>query len=183
VLSALSLTAAFGAMVFVFQAGHLHRLVGDFTATGFINVLNPPLVFCIAFGLAMDYEVFMLSRIKEAHDGGAGNREAVAIGLQRTGPIVTAAAAVMAIVFLAYATSAITSVKLIGVGLAIAVLVDVTIVRAMLVPAVMRLTGRVNWWQPEPLRRLRARVGLGETDPGAPGRATDVPALAAEPPR
>lgn len=176
-LSALSLTAIFGAIVFIFQEGHLRWLVGNFTVTGSINVLNPRLVFCIAFGLAMDYEVFMLSRVKEDHDRGSGNREAVALGLQRTGPIITAGTAVMAIVFVSYATSAITSVKLIGVALAIAVVADVTIVRRTLVAAVTRLIGRLNWWQPAPLRWLRGRVRPGDAvlgDPvAAPGFAAD----------
>jgi RND superfamily putative drug exporter len=161
-LNALSLTAVFGALVFVFQEGHLQWLVGDFTVTDTLNVLNPPLMFCIAFGLSMDYEVFMLSRIKEEYDRTGDNTAAVARGLQRTGPIITAAAAVMTIVFVAFSTSGVTNVKVIGVGLAIAVLVDATVVRAALVPAFMRLAGRFNWWAPAPLRRLHSRLGLAE---------------------
>ncbi len=171
VLNVLSLTAAFGALVYIFQDGHLQWLVGDFTVTGTINVLNPPLLFCVAFGLSMDYEVFMLSRIKEEHDLGKDNADAVATGLQRTGPVVTAAAAVMAIVFLAFSTSAVTGLKMIGVGVALAVVMDATLVRVALVPAFMRLAGRFNWWAPRPLRRLQWRMGWapGEALRGEPG--------------
>jgi putative drug exporter of the RND superfamily len=161
-VNTLSLTAVFGVMVYVFQDGHLQWLVGHTTATGTINVLNPPLVFCIAFGLSMDYEVFMLSRIKEERDRGATNTDAVARGLQRAAPVITAAAAVMAIVFLAFATSGVTNVKMIGVALAFAVILDATLVRAALVPAFMRLAGRLNWWLPPPLRRARATLGVAD---------------------
>ena len=164
VLNTLSLTAAFGALVFVFQDGHLRWLVGDFTITHTLNTLGPPLLFCVAFGLSMDYEIFMLSRIKEEYDrlgGGsaAHNTAAVARGLESTGPIVTAAAVVMAIVFVSLATSGLTTVKSLGVGLAIAVLIDATIVRALLVPAFMRLAGRINWWAPRwPQQREKVAV-------------------------
>ena len=164
VVNTLSLTAVFGVMVYIFQHGHLQWLVGHTTVTNTINVLNPPLVFCIAFGLSMDYEVFMLSRIKEEHDRGAANEEAVARGLQRAAPVITAAAAVMAIVFLGFATSGVTNVKLIGVALAFAVIVDATLVRAALVPAFMRLAGRANWWLPSPLRGLRRSLGVGDRE-------------------
>ena len=165
VLTTLSLTATFGALVFIFQDGHLRWLVGDFTVTHTLNTLGPPLLFCVAFGLSMDYEVFMLSRIKEEYDrlGGdsaADNTAAVARGLESTGPIVTAAAVVMAIVFVSLATSGLTTVKSLGVGLAIAVLMDATIVRALLVPAFMRLAGRLNWWAP---RRLQQREKVAVT--------------------
>jgi RND superfamily putative drug exporter len=158
VLGTLSLTATFGALVYIFQDGHLRWLVGDFTVTHSTAVLNPPLLFCVAFGLSMDYEVFLLSRIKEEHDRGRANADAVATGLQRTGPVITAAAAVMAIVFLGFATSGVTGVKSLGVGLAIAVLIDATLVRAALVPAIMQLAGRFNWWAPR-LRRRGAVIG------------------------
>jgi RND superfamily putative drug exporter len=158
VLNALSLTAVFGALVFVFQDGHMQWLVGSFTVTGSINMLNPPLMFCIAFGLSMDYEVFMLSRIREEHDCGRENRDAVSRGLQRVGPLITAAAALMAIVFTSFATSSVTNVKAIGVGMALAVVIDATVVRAALVPAIMRLAGRFNWWAPAPVRRARERL-------------------------
>jgi RND superfamily putative drug exporter len=147
-LSALSLTATFGALVFIFQDGNLQWLVGDFTVTHSIAVLTPPLLFCVAFGLSMDYEVFLLSRIKEEHDAGRGDADAIALGLRRTGPVITAAAAVMTIVFVSLATSGVTGVKSLGVGLAIAVVIDATLVRAVLVPTIMRLAGRLNWWAP-----------------------------------
>ncbi len=153
VLNTLSLTATFGALVFIFQDGHLRWLVGDFTVTGTLNLLTPPLLFCVAFGLSMDYEVFMLSRIKEERDNGADNVTAVARGLEATGPVITAAAAVMAIVFASLATSGVTGVKSLGIGLALAVLIDVTVVRALLVPAFMRLAGKLNWVGPGWLSR------------------------------
>src|SRR5438105_5086737 len=176
VLNLLSLTATFGAMVFVFQEGHGSGLLG-FTATGALLVTMPVLMFCIAFGLSMDYEVFLLSRIKEQHDAGAGTTESVATGLEQTGRIVTAAAALLAIVFIAFATSGISFMKLFGVGLTLAVLMDATLIRGVLVPAFMRLAGEANWWAPGPLRRLHGRFGLSEAA-GRPAPASPAPALA-----
>jgi putative drug exporter of the RND superfamily len=161
VLNLLSLTAVYGAMVFVFQEGHLADVLG-FTATGTIDTSMPVLMFCIAFGLSMDYEVFLLSRIKEEHDRTGDTVAAVAVGLERSGRIVTAAAALLAIVFAAFATSQVSFLQLFGVGTALAVVVDATLIRALLVPAFMRLAGRANWWAPAPLRRLHRRVGLRE---------------------
>ena len=161
VLNLLSLTATFGAMVVIFQNGWGADLLG-FTATGLLDTTTPILMFCVAFGLSMDYEVFLLSRIKEEHDRGAGTVESVARGLERTGRIVTAAAALLAIVFLAFATSGITFIKLFGLGLTLAVLMDATLIRAALVPAFMRLAGEANWWAPGPLRRLHDRFGFNE---------------------
>jgi putative drug exporter of the RND superfamily len=158
-LNLLSLTAAYGAMVFVFQDGHLADVLG-FTATGTIDTSMPVLMFCIAFGLSMDYEVFLLSRIKEEHDRTGDTVAAVAVGLERSGRIVTAAAALLAIVFAAFATSRVSFLQLFGVGTALAVVVDATLIRALLVPAFMRLAGQANWWAPAPLRRLHRRVGL-----------------------
>ncbi len=160
VTNLLSLSATFGALVYVFQEGHLRWLVGDFTPTGTLETTLPVLVFCIAFGLSMDYEVFLLSRITEAHRKGATTTEAVAQGLQRTGGLITAAAAILVTVFLALAASNLTALKVIGVGLTLAVVLDATIVRALLVPAIMRLAGEANWWAPAPLRRLHNRLGL-----------------------
>ncbi|GAA1512311.1 MMPL family transporter [Pimelobacter simplex] len=160
VTNLLSLSATFGALVYVFQEGHLRWLVGDFTPTGTLETTLPVLVFCIAFGLSMDYEVFLLSRITEAHRNGATTSEAVAQGLQRTGGLITAAAAILITVFLALAASNLTALKVIGVGLTLAVVLDATIVRALLVPAIMRLAGEANWWAPSPLRRLHDRLGL-----------------------
>ncbi len=164
VLNLLSLTATFGAMVWIFQDGHLSGVL-DFTATGQLDVAMPILMFCIAFGLSMDYEVFLLSRIKEEHDRTGDNTHAVAAGLASTGRLITAAALVLAITFAAFATSGMSFMKLMGIGLALAILIDATIVRALLVPAVMRLAGEANWWAPGPLRRLQRRWGIREAAP------------------
>ena len=164
VLNLLSLTATFGAMVWIFQEGHLSGVL-DFTATGQLDVAMPILMFCIAFGLSMDYEVFLLSRIKEEHDRTGDNTEAVAAGLASTGRLITAAALVLAITFAAFVTSGMSFMKLMGLGLALAIVMDATIVRALLVPAVMRLAGEANWWAPGPLRRLQRRWGIREATP------------------
>ncbi|CRK55312.1 FIG01123256: hypothetical protein [Alloactinosynnema sp. L-07] len=161
-LNLLSLTATFGAMVWVFQEGHLRWLLGDFTVTGLIDIDTPVLMFCVAFGLSMDYEVFLLSRIKEEYHRTGDNTAAVAWGLQRTGRLVTAAAVLVAVILLAFATSGLTPLKLLGVGLALAVIMDATLVRGILVPGVMRLAGRANWWAPAPLRRLHQKIGLSD---------------------
>ena len=165
VLNVLSLSATFGAMVWVFQEGHGSGIL-DFTATGLTDTTTPILMFCIAFGLSMDYEVFLLSRIKEEYDRTGDNEVAVALGLERTGRIVTAAAALLAVTFLAFATSGITFIKLFGLGLALAVLMDATLIRATLVPAFMKLAGRANWWAPAWMRRIHDRFGFSEHDPG-----------------
>ena len=161
VLNFLSLTATFGAMVFIFQDGNGSGLL-DFTATGDIAVSMPILMFCIAFGLSMDYEVFLLSRIKEEHDRGSDTVTSVAVGLERTGRIVTAAAVLIAVVFLAFATGQVSFMKMFGIGLTLAVLVDAFLIRSTLVPAFMRLAGDANWWAPRPLRRLHDRFGFSE---------------------
>jgi RND superfamily putative drug exporter len=163
VLNLLSLTATFGAMVWIFQDGHLADVL-SFTPTGTLDVATPILMFCIAFGLSMDYEVFLLSRIKEEYDRTGDNVGSVAAGLERTGRIVTAAAALLAVVFAAFATSEISFIKLFGVGLTLAVVMDATLIRAALVPAFMRLAGRANWWAPRPLRRLHDRFGLSDSE-------------------
>ncbi len=161
VMNLLSLSATFGAMVFVFQDGHLSELLG-FSATGSLDATVPILMFCIAFGLSMDYEVFLLSRIKEEYDLTGDNEHSVGLGLERTGRIVTAASALLAFVFAAFATSGISFIKMFGVGLAMAVVVDATLVRGVLVPAFMKLAGRANWWAPAPLRRFHDRYGVSE---------------------
>jgi putative drug exporter of the RND superfamily len=161
VLNTLSLTATFGAMVWIFQDGNLSGLL-DFTATGMLDTTTPVLMFCVAFGLSMDYEVFLLSRIKEEYERTGDNRTSVAAGLARTGRIITAAALLISIVFMSFATSSVSFIKLFGVGLTLAVLMDATVVRATLVPAFMRLAGDANWWAPAPLRRIYERVGLSE---------------------
>jgi RND superfamily putative drug exporter len=148
-------------MVWIFQDGHLAGPL-DFTATGRLDVAMPILIFCIAFGLSMDYEVFLLSRIKEEHDRTGDNTAAVAAGLEKTGRIVTAAAAVLAVTFVAVGTSGVSFIKMFGIGLALAIVMDATVVRGLLVPAVMRLAGEANWWAPAPLRRLHNRWGLHE---------------------
>jgi putative drug exporter of the RND superfamily len=161
ILNILSLSATFGAMVWIFQEGHFSGVL-NFTATGSLDATIPVLMFCIAFGLSMDYEVFLLSRIKEEHDRTGDNERSVAMGLERTGRIVTAAAMLIALVFVAFATSGISFIKLFGLGLALAVLIDAFVIRATLVPAFMRLAGEANWWAPAPLKRLQQRIGLSE---------------------
>jgi RND superfamily putative drug exporter len=162
VLNVLSLTATFGAMVWIFQDGHGADLL-DFTPTGSIFVAMPILMFCIAFGLSMDYEVFLLSRIKEEHDNGQDTTVSVARGLEHTGRLVTAASVLIAVVFIAFATSGVSFIKMFGIGLALAVLVDAFIIRASLVPAFMTLAGNANWWAPQWLRRIHDRIGVSDT--------------------
>ncbi len=161
ILNLLSLSATFGAMVWIFQEGNLSGAL-DFTAIGTIDATTPILMFCVAFGLSMDYEVFLLSRIKEEYDRTGDNELSVARGLERTGRIVTAAALLIAVVFIAFATSNVTFIKLFGVGLTLAVLMDAFVIRGTLVPAFMRLAGDWNWWAPAPLRRLHDRIGISE---------------------
>ncbi|MFF3252048.1 MMPL family transporter [Actinacidiphila glaucinigra] len=175
-LNALSLTAMFGAVVWVFQDGHLSGVL-DFTATGSIETTLPVLMFCVAFGLSMDYGVFLLSRIKEEHDRTGDHRAAVVFGVRRTGGLITAAAVILAVVMVAIGTSRIANTKMLGLGIALAVLMDAMVVRTLLVPAVMRLTGRATWWAPRPLKALHDRFGLSEGgDPGrVPGQEEPVP--------
>jgi uncharacterized membrane protein YdfJ with MMPL/SSD domain len=161
-MNVLGLSAAFGLLVLVFQDGRLESLLG-YESQGALEVTQPLVLLAIAFGLSTDYGVFLLTRIKEARDGGATNDEAVAVGLQRTGRIVTAAALLLVIAIGSFATSSIIFVKEVGLGTAAAVLIDATIVRALLVPSLMKLLGERNWWAPAPLRRLHARLRLGET--------------------
>ncbi len=177
VLNLLSLSATFGAMVWVFQEGHLSGALG-FTPTGMIDTTTPILMFCIAFGLSMDYEVFLLSRIKEEYDRTGDNAASVAMGLERTGRIVTAAAGLLAVVFVAFATSQITFIKLLGVGMALAVLMDATLIRGTLVPAFMRLAGKANWWAPAWLRRVHDRFGISEGERRPRTRPATVGAVA-----
>ena len=179
VLNMLSLTATFGAMVWIFQEGHLADFL-NFSPTGFLDTSTPILMFCVAFGLSMDYEVFLLSRIKEEHDRSGLNEQSVAVGLEKTGRIVTAAAALLAVVFMAFATSGITFIKMFGIGLALAVIMDATLIRGVLVPAFMRLAGEANWWAPAPLRRFHDRFGISDAEPEAePVRDSTPPAAPA----
>ena len=161
-LNLLSLSATLGALVWVFQDGRMTWLTGDYTVTGTIDISTLALIAVIAFALSMDYEVFMLSRIKEEHDAGKSTAEAVAQGLQLTGRIVTAAALLIAIVFASFLSSGATNIKQLGFGVTVAILLDATVVRALLVPAFMRIAGQANWWAPGPLKRLHQRVGLSE---------------------
>jgi trehalose monomycolate/heme transporter len=163
VMNVLSLSAAFGAIVWIFQDGHLSGLL-RFTPTGTIDPSMPILMLAIVFGLSMDYEVFLLSRIREQYDLTGDNTAAVAGGLQRTGGIITSAALLLIIVVGAFSASGIIFIKLLGVGMVIALLVDASVVRVLLVPATMRLLGRANWWAPSPLRRLYAKYGIRELE-------------------
>jgi len=165
VLNMLSLSAAFGATVWIFQEGHLGAL--GTTPTGTLVANMPVLLFCVAFGLSMDYEVFLVSRIREfwlaSQQTAADNDESVALGLARTGRVITAAALIMAITFSALVAAKVAVMRLFGVGLTLAVLVDATLVRLVLVPAFMHVAGRWNWWAPRPLRVLHEKFGISET--------------------
>jgi len=169
-LNLLSLSATFGALVWIFQDGHL----GAFgtTATGTLVATVPVLLFCIAFGLSMDYEVFLVSRIREywltSGRPRADNDESVALGLARTGRVVTAAALVMSISFAALIAAQVSFMRMFGVGLTLAVLMDATLVRILLVPAFMHVLGRANWWAPKPMARLHARFGISEASTPEP---------------
>jgi uncharacterized membrane protein YdfJ with MMPL/SSD domain len=160
-MNLLTLSAAFGILKLIFQDGRLEGVLG-YTSQGALESSQPILLFAIAFGLSTDYGVFLLTRIKEARDGGLPNDEAVAVGLQRTGRIVTAAAILFCIAIGAFVSSEMIFIKQLGLGTALAVLIDATIVRALLVPSLMQLLGEWNWWAPRPLARLHARIGLRE---------------------
>ena len=157
VMNVLSLGATFGALVWIFQDGHFASLLG-FDPPGALDLIMPVVVFVFAFGLSMDYEVFMLARIKEAYDETGDNDAAVAVGLQRSGKIITSAALLIVIVFAGFAAGEIVAMKQLGLGLALAVVIDATIVRCLLVPATMKLMGTWNWWAPKPLARLHAQL-------------------------
>ncbi|MFE2447535.1 MMPL family transporter [Streptomyces sp. NPDC059426] len=172
-LNALSLTAMFGAVVWVFQDGHLSGPL-SFTTSGDIETTLPVLMFCVAFGLSMDYGVFLLSRIKEEYDRSGDHQAAVEFGLRRTGGLITAAALILAVVMVGIGTSRVTNTKMLGLGIALAVLMDAMVVRGLLVPAVMKLTGRATWWAPGPLRRLHTRFGLSEGESAPTGSRTDA---------
>lgn len=154
ILNILSLSATLGVITWIFVDGHLKWLVGDFTVTGSVDTGSIILVAVVAFGLSMDYEVFLLSRIKEEHDAGRTNIESVATGLQRSARIITAAAGLLAIVFASFMLSGVTSIKMLGFGVAFAILLDASLVRALLVPALMRLFGERNWWAPKVMKRF-----------------------------
>ena len=165
-MNLLGLSAVLGILVLIFQDGRLEGLL-SYSSQGALDATQPIFLAAVAFGLATDYGVFLLSRIKEARDGGASDSEAVAIGLERTGRIVTAAAILFAVAIGAFATSQLVFIKELGLGTALAVLIDATIIRALLVPSLMELLGSWNWWAPKPLRRLYDRIGLREGGPRA----------------
>ena len=159
-LNFLSLGATIGFLSWVFIGGHLQFLLGDFQVTGTIDTSSLVLIAVITFGLSMDYELFLLSRIKEQHDAGLSTTESVAMGLQKSGRIITAAALVLAVSFFAFVTSGVSVMKMMGLGIAFAVLLDATIIRALLVPALMRLFGNLNWWAPKWAKKIYRKVGL-----------------------
>jgi RND superfamily putative drug exporter len=165
VMNILSLSVMFGVLVWIFQEGHLSG-VFHFTADGALNPSTPILMFAVMFGLSMDYEVFLLSRIREHYLATADNQAAIAVGLQRTGGIITSAAALLVIVIGPFSLSSVTFTKLMGVGMIVALIVDATIIRVVLVPATMKLMGAANWWAPAPLRRLHERIGLDDGEGG-----------------
>jgi RND superfamily putative drug exporter len=177
-MNALNLSAVFGILVLIFQHGNLEGLLG-YRSLNALDATQPILLFAIGFGLATDYGVFLLARIKEAHDGGAANTEAVALGLERTGRIVTAAAVLFSVAVGAFATSQIVFIKELGIGTALTVLLDASLIRALLVPSLMGLLGPLNWWAPRPLRRLHDRFGLRE---GFTSQIIDTPPLGLDPP-
>ncbi len=173
-MNTLSILASYGALVFIFQEGHFSHLL-NFTPLGFVEASSPILMFCALFGLSMDYEVFLLSRIREAYEESGDNTGAVAIGLERSGGIITSAAAIVILVSSAFASADMLLVKALGLGMALAVLLDATLVRGLLVPATMRLLGDINWWWPGPLRRMLPPHPLSE----GLGAAAQVPSGAA----
>ena len=166
-MNVLSISASFGVITWIFADGHLQGLLG-YSSTGFLDATQPIFMLAILVGLSMDYEVFLLSRVREQWDRTHDNTVSVAVGLQKTGRIITSAALLLAVVIGAFSTSGIVFMKMIGVGMLVALLVDATIVRALLVPATMKLLGRWNWWAPGPLRRFWERYGVRETDAAPP---------------
>ena len=161
-LNVFSLLATLGTLVWIFQQGHLTWLVGDFTVTGSVDTSMAVLIAVTAFALSMDYEVFLISRIAEEHRRGSDTQTSVVLGLQRSGRIITAAAVLLAVVFASFVSSGVTNIKQLGFGVAFAILLDATVVRGLLVPALMRLMGGANWWAPAPLVALHRRIGVRE---------------------
>ena len=174
-MNMLNLSAVLGILVLIFQDGRLQGLL-SYTSQAALDATQPIFLAAVAFGLSTDYGVFLLSRIKEARDSGVSDSEAVAVGLERSGRIITAAAVLFAVAIGAFATSKLVFIKELGLGVALAVLIDATIIRALLVPSLMELLGRWNWWAPKPLRRLHDRIGLRESEPRA--RRTAEPSRA-----
>ena len=159
-LNVLSLGATMGLLTWMFQNGNLQFLTGEYTVTNTMDTSSMVLIAIVTFGLSMDYELFLLSRIKEEHDNGSNTEDSVALGLQRSGRIITAAAVLLAVVFGAFVTASVTNMKLLGFGIAFAILLDATVVRGLLVPSLMRIAGNWNWWAPKPLRAIHDRFGL-----------------------
>jgi uncharacterized membrane protein YdfJ with MMPL/SSD domain len=155
-MNAMSIVASYGALVWIFQEGHLSRLL-NFEPLGFVEASLPVVMFSLLFGLSMDYEVFLLSRMREVWDETGDNRLAVSTGLARSGRIITGAALILVVVAASFATADVVLIKALGLGIAIAVAIDATIVRALLVPATMRLLGHLNWWAPSWTRRVVKR--------------------------
>jgi RND superfamily putative drug exporter len=160
-----SISASFGAMVWIFQEGHLSQQLG-FSAQS-IDPSLPVILFSIVFGMSMDYEVLLISRIQEEYRRTGDNQAAVAMGLEKSGRLITGAAAIMVAVFLAFGLAEVVIIKAIGIALAVAVAIDATIVRILIVPSIMRILGRANWWAPRPLNALYRRIGAGESQPAA----------------
>jgi trehalose monomycolate/heme transporter len=175
-MNILSLSVMYGVIVWVFQEGHLSGLL-HFTADGTINPTTPIPLFAIMFGLSMDYEVFLLSRIREHYVATGDNTASIATGLQRTGGIITSAALLLIVVIGPFALSGVTFTKMMGVGMIVALVIDATVIRMLLVPSTMRLLGHANWWAPAPLRRLAARIGLQEGGESGPVAVPSVPVL------
>ncbi len=171
VMNALSITASFGVVTWIFSDGNLEGPLG-FTSSGFLDATQPILMLAILFGLSMDYEVFLLSRIREQWDRTHDNDAAVAAGVQKTGRIITSAALLLAIVIGAFGLSGIVFMKMIGIGMLVALLLDATVVRALLVPATMKLLGEWNWWAPGPLQRWWERNGFREEEVSEPEPST-----------
>lgn len=160
VLNVLSLGATLGLVGWIFQNGELQWLLGEYSVTGTIDTSSVVMIALVAFGLSMDYELFLLSRIKEQHDAGYNTVNSVALGLQRSGRIITAAALILAVTFGAFASSGVSIMKMLGLGIAFAILLDATVVRGLLVPAIMRLMGPANWWAPKWMKAIHEKIGL-----------------------
>lgn len=176
VMNILSLSVMYGILVWVFQQGHLSGLL-HFTPNGTVNPTTPILLFAIMFGLSMDYEVFLLSRIREHYLATGNTTEAIATGLQKTGGIITSAAFLLIVVIGPFTLSSVTFTKMIGLGMIVALIVDATVIRMLLVPATMKLLGRFAWWAPAPLRRLYDRIGPDEGKESGEVLPVEMPAL------
>ena len=175
IMTLLSITASFGALVWIFQDGNLSNLL-DFEPLGYTIAGNPIIMFSVIFGLSMDYEVLLLSRIQETYRRTGDNTMSVAEGLSKTAGVITGAALIMVSVFAAFALAEVVTIKSIGVGMAIAVAVDATIIRVLLVPATMRLMGKWNWWAPGILGRLVDRLGFSHVEDEDEARPASLPA-------